>query len=127
MTIGYVDFGMLLVKIDPVPKPRQTRRDKWAKRPCVMRYRAFADELRLRVGSIDLNGYSLTFGLPMPKSWSKKKKLEMEGTAHKNRPDIDNLAKSVLDALYCEDSHIHDIALKKVWATNGFILFEVEK
>jgi len=33
-------------KITPVPKPRQTRSDKWKQRPCVMRYRAFADEVR---------------------------------------------------------------------------------
>ena len=115
------------IDITPVPKPRQTRSDKWKQRPPVMRYRAFADELRLRVGRIDLNGYTLTFGLPMPKSWSKKKKLEMDGQPHTQKPDIDNLCKSVLDALCpVSDSHIHEIALKKVWSKNGFILFEVE-
>ena len=34
--------------ITPVPKPRMTRRDRWAKRPCVLRYWAFKDEVRLR-------------------------------------------------------------------------------
>ena len=58
------------IDITPVPKPRQTRSDKWRTRPPVMRYRAFADEIRLRIGSIDLNGYAITFGMPMPKSWS---------------------------------------------------------
>lgn len=115
------------VDITPVAKPRMTQRDKWAKRPSVMKYWAFSEELNLKIKEIDLNGYKLTFGMPMPKSWSKKKKREMDGTAHKNRPDIDNLCKSVLDALFLEDSHIHEIALKKVWATNGYILFEVER
>ena len=33
-------------KIKPVPKPRMTQRDAWDKRPCVLRYRAFKDEVR---------------------------------------------------------------------------------
>ena len=119
--------GHFQIDITPVAKPRQTRSDKWKQRPCVMRYRAFADEIRLRVGSIDLNHYTLTFGLPMPKSWSKKKKAEYEGQPHQQKPDVDNLCKSVLDSLYQDDCHIHDIALKKVWARNGFILFEIDK
>ena len=37
---------MIWLKYDitPVPKPRQTQRDKWKRRDVVMRYRAFADE-----------------------------------------------------------------------------------
>lgn len=34
--------------IVPVPKPRMTQRDKWQKRPAVMRYRAFCDEVRAK-------------------------------------------------------------------------------
>ena len=117
------------INITPVPKPRMTRRDKWAKRACVLRYFAFSEELNLKLFSwidagIDLNGYTLTFGLPMPKSWSKKKKLEMDGKPHKQTPDIDNLCKAVLDSLYLDDSHIHKIALEKVWAKDGFIRIE---
>ena len=63
----------------------------------------------------------------MPKSWSKKKKLEMDGQPHTQVPDLDNLLKAIGDALYQDDSCIHTLgSLKKVWATNGFILFEVE-
>jgi len=116
-----------MVSITPVAKPRMTRSDRWKQRPAVLRYRAFSDELRLKTPDMDLNYYTLTFGLPMPKSWSKKKKLEMDGQPHQQKPDIDNLCKSVLDALYLDDSHIHDINLKKVWTTNGFILFEASR
>ena len=122
-----VDNSWFEIYITPVPTPRMTRADRWKKRPAVLRYWAFADELRLKMPKIDLNHYTLTFGIPMPKSWSKKKKLELDGKPHKQRPDIDNLCKSVLDALYLDDSHIHDIALKKIWSTKGFILFEIEK
>ena len=36
---------------------------------------------------------------PIPKSVSKKKAEAMTGTFHVNRPDADNIAKAILDAL----------------------------
>lgn len=110
--------------ITPVPKPRQTQSDKWKQRPCVMRYRAFADKVRGE-GVKFKNGDSVTFGLPMPKSWSAKKKTTVEGTPHKQVPDIDNLLKSLLDALYGDDSHIWHIGeVKKLWSVEGYLLIE---
>ena len=112
----------MIYSITPVPKPRQTRSDKWKKRPAVLRYRSFADEIRLRFPQdFDINGSRITFHMPMPKSWSKKKKAEMVGRPHQQRPDIDNLAKSLLDALYGDDSHIWNISLVKKWAVEGSI------
>ena len=115
----------MILDITPVPKPRQTRSDKWKQRPCVMRYRAFADEVRLRLGVFDLNGHAVTFGIPMPKSWSKTKQEIMDGEPHTQTPDLDNLMKALGDALYTDDSGIHEISLKKVWSRKGFILLEV--
>ena len=46
----------------------------------------------------------------------KKKKKELDGKFHDKRPDIDNLVKGVMDALYEEDSHIHTICCKKYWS-----------
>ena len=39
----------MLIDIVPVAKPRSTRRDKWLSppRPCIQKYRKFADDLRL--------------------------------------------------------------------------------
>lgn len=106
--------------ITPTPKPRMTQRDKWAKRPSVLRYRAFADECRLLIHT-SLDRKAITFFIPMPKSWSKKKKAAMVGQPHRQRPDIDNYAKAVLDALYEDDSGVAEIHLKKVWAVDGAI------
>jgi len=111
---------MTIYNINPYPKPRMTVRDKWKKRPCVLRYRAFADECRLR-GVKVTNGCSIVFRIPMPASWSNKKKLEMVGMPHTQRPDIDNLLKAVMDAVLPEDSHIHSIYIKKVWGDEGAI------
>lgn len=110
----------MIYNIKPCPKPRMTVSDKWKKRPCVLRYRAFADECRLR-GVKVTNGCSIVFRIPMPKSWSNKKKSEMNGKPHTQRPDIDNLLKSVMDAVLPEDSHIHSIYIKKQWAVTGQI------
>ena len=115
----------ILLDITPVPKPRQTRADKWQKRPSVMRYRAFADEVRLKMPKgVDLNYSEIKFYLPMPMSWSIKKKLEMLNQPHMQRPDIDNLAKAFFDALYEDDSHIHTIGLVKRWGNDGVIKIE---
>ena len=70
---------------------------------------------------VELNRSSVTFHLPMPKSWSKKKQLAMCGEPHCNRPDLDNLCKSLMDALLPEDSHVHEIRLRKLWAVRGGI------
>lgn len=112
----------MIYDITPCPKPRQTQRDKWKKRPAVLRYRAFADEVRLKI-KVDLEGCCIVFMLPMPKSWSEKKKAEMLGQPHRQRPDISNLLKALEDALYGEDSEIARYGgLAKVWSDKGMIV-----
>lgn len=97
-----------------------TRRDKWAKRPCVERYFAFRDECRLRRVSVT-NGDWITFVMPMPDSWSEKKKALHEGQPHTQRPDFDNLAKALSDAIHDEDAFLHDIRITKIWGRRGEI------
>lgn len=103
-----------------------TQSDKFNKRPPVMRYRAFADELRYKCNlqgiKIDTQ-LSIIFTLPMPKSWGKKKKAEMNGKPHQQRSDIDNLAKSVMDILLKEDSGVYQLIATKIWGYEGSIEF----
>jgi Holliday junction resolvase RusA-like endonuclease len=125
LTIIFALSGdMKTYDIVPVPKPRQTRADKWKQRPPVMRYRAFADEVRLRGVEVKESGSHVVFVLPMPKSWSNKKRLEMDGQPHRQRPDIDNLCKSLLDAIFSDDSHVHSMSLRKIWGVRGEIRIE---
>ncbi len=116
----------MIINITPVPKPRMTQRDKWAKSPRVLRYWAFCEEIRLKIPrEFDLNGCSIEFGLPMPKSWSKKKQAEMSGQPHTQVPDLDNIFKALGDALYHDDSGIHTLGgLKKVWSYRGYIAID---
>ncbi len=110
------------VQVTPLAKPRMTRSDKWKQRKVVMDYRAYGDELRLL-----LPGYSLpdvvrvVFYLPMPPSWSVKKRAAMNGQPHKQRPDIDNLIKGLFDHLAKEDSYIWGVEATKIWAEKGSI------
>lgn len=108
-------------EITPVPKPRMTQRDKWKKRPVVLRYLAFCDECRSLGVTVPESGAHIVFNMPMPTSWSKKKKTEMLGRPHQQRPDIDNLSKALFDAVYSDDSTIWDVRTTKLWAETGSI------
>jgi len=113
------------IKIDPVPKPRAVYSDKWAKRPVIMRYRAFCDELRLKLGSYKIPArVEMVFGIKMSKSWSLKKKDLTLGKPHQQTPDIDNCVKSVLDALCENDSYVYEIHASKFWAKEGMIFIQ---
>ena len=121
---------MANIKIIPVSKPRITRADTWKKRPCVLRYWAYKDELNEKIKDIDIeldDELYLEFYISMPKSWSKKKRIEYFNKPHKQKPDIDNLVKGVMDAIFKEDSHVHTIYAKKIWSNIPSITFISEK
>ena len=42
--------------------------------------------------------------MPMPKSWTKKKKKLMEYQLHKQKPDADNAAKLIIDVMFTDGS-----------------------
>ena len=111
------------MKIDiiPVAKPRMTKRDVWAQRPAVMRYRAFCDELRLKYKKTLPAEVQLIFYIPMPISWSKKRRVSLFRMPHQQKPDIDNLCKSVMDALSDDDAYIHELHAMKFWDYRGTI------
>lgn len=115
--------------VTPVAAVRQVRSDAWKKRPAVLRYRAFRDALRLeatRLGfEMPASGYHLTFLLPMPNSWSDKKKRALCGQPHQQRPDKDNLEKAFLDALCESDCHVWDGRVTKAWWIKGAIQIKV--
>jgi Holliday junction resolvase RusA-like endonuclease len=60
-------------------------------------------------------GASITFFVPVPPSWSKKKKKLYHGTFHQSKPDLDNLLKALMDSLMAEDKQIAHIELAKRW------------
>jgi Holliday junction resolvase RusA-like endonuclease len=108
--------------ITPVSKPRMTQSDKWQRRVCTTRYWAFKDQLKALWGEGDLPAaISIKFYIPMPASWSEKKKNLMEGKPHQAKPDIDNLVKSIFDCLAKSDAYIWRVEACKYWAREGSI------
>ena len=116
----------ITLNIVPVAKPRMTQSDKWKKRKPVVKYWKYKEDLKLLCflcrwkPQEDLD---IKFILPMPTSWSEKKRVEMDGQPHKSRPDLDNLVKAFEDALLIEDSHVHTYTnITKTWGRNGSII-----
>lgn len=112
---------MITFDIKPFPKPRRIKgfKDKRSRQ-----YDAFKKEVILKS---NVKGYKLEdslnieFVIPIPKSWPKYKKLEMNGKPHQQTPDIDNLVKAWMDALATNDSFVHTVFAKKVWGEKGEI------
>ena len=112
--------------ITPCAKPRMTQKDKWSRRPATETYWVFKDEVKRLKLDLPESGANIIFMIPMPQSWSKKKKLKMVGTPHKQKPDLDNLIKGLGDAVYQDDSCISDICANKIWAVRGAIIIETK-
>lgn len=110
----------MIYNITPVSKPRMTQRDKWKKRPCVLAYYAFKDECRLKGVKVP-DRAQIVFSIPMPASWSQKKRQRMNCEPHQQRPDVDNLLKAVFDAVLKEDCWVYEVHARKVWSETGSI------
>jgi len=111
---------MQIIKVDPMGKPRMTKRDHW--RPAVLRYWAYKDHLNAKRLQVPSAYYHMIFVLPMPKSWPRVKKNDMRGQPHKQVPDKDNLEKGILDAVYKNDAHVWDGRSTKIWGDEGYLI-----
>jgi Holliday junction resolvase RusA-like endonuclease len=120
----------IIWNITPMGAPRTTRADAWKKRPVILRYHAFRDSIQKEMKKIDLGGswsdldtLTADFYIPMPDSWSKKKKLAMAGTPHQQKPDIDNVVKALLDSLFkdSDDCRVYSLHTRKFWSSEGRI------
>lgn len=109
--------------ITPCPAPRMTQSDKWNKRDCVVKYFAFKDAVKLHGVTFEA-GQGVTFVIPFPASYSKKKRQELLGKPHLLKPDRDNLEKALFDSLFENDSHIHMGASRKIWGEEGAIIIQ---
>ena len=75
----------------------------------------------------------ITAVYPIPKSASKKKRAEMVRGVIKPtvKPDCDNVAKTVLDALngmaYTDDSQVVALIVRKVYGENPRVIVELNK
>ena len=119
----------MILNVPPCSKPRMTQRDRWAKRQCVLDFFAFRDRIKqelkkknallIEEGPFNWDELEIIFLVPMPKSWSKKKKALMAGKPMQQRPDIDNYLKGLFDATHEEDATIWKVTASKIWTSEA--------
>lgn len=65
---------------------------------------------------------SIIAHFPIPKSTSKKKRAEIDGKSYTGKPDCDNIAKIILDALngiaFDDDSQVSFLHVRKLYDTD---------
>lgn len=63
------------------------------------------------------------------KSWSKKKRAAHLWNPHLQKPDLDNVAKGILDGLngiaFTDDSQVYEIECRKMWGEPAMTIVEV--
>ena len=111
-------------EITAISKPRMTKRDRWMKRPATQKYWEYKDKIKASGMEIPESCVHITFVLPMPRSWSRKRKNHHRYQPHQQRPDKDNLEKGLLDALFNEDCKVWDTRVTKIWGDIGEIWIE---
>jgi len=124
---------ILTIKIPgtPLGKPRMTRRDKWAKRPCVVRYRDWADHERAIAGAVppaeSVRRLSWVATFEPPKSWSARKQDAAIGTLHRSKPDASNILKGIEDILWPDgDSALAAGVYEKRWGLESSLVITIE-
>ena len=71
-------------------------------------------------------GITAVFG--MPESWTKAKRAKLDDTPHAQKPDADNVAKAVLDALsghWDDDCQVYELSVEKRWGTEAQTIISV--
>ena len=90
------------IPIRAMGKPRMTRRDQWVQRPSVVQSRHQADDIRE------------AFGLNALQKWVSADRLDLfieygefgPVYPHTQKPDLDNILKLVMDALFTRDQAV---------------------
>lgn len=99
-------------------KPTMVSSDRYRKRPAVLRYRAYADHLRL-LGALLPESYLVIAYFAMPASWSGAERGRRHLTPHQVKPDGTNILKGVEDVLCPRgDQQLFDGRFRKVWAAS---------
>lgn len=85
---------------------------------------------RVKRFNLPSQGLCVRFFIPMPVTWKKWQREIMNGKLHRQKPDIDNLLKAVLDSLLAEDKfigHLGEISKRWVDSERGWIEFEIKE
>ena len=128
--------AFVIFDVIPMGAVRMTQSDRWKTNPnhvdpnkrqrgAVQKYFAFKTLIALQAKQVgfELGEYlDAVYLIPMPASWSKKKKDSMNGMPCKVKPDTDNITKAVKDALKVNDGDVWWEKAEKRWAFKGSII-----
>lgn len=97
----------------------------------VLKYFDYKRKLKEEADKVGLKQFPLQnvwikFFIPMPKSWSKKKRDKNDFQLHTSRPDADNYGKAIFDSLLKEDKMISDFRVSKFWYSGSCGYIEIE-
>ena len=80
----------------------------------------------------DCTIFRLQFLIPFPESYGRGQRKKLAGLPHQLRPDIDNLAKAAIDAVYStpnmpDDGVVWKLGAEKYWTPEkvGAIIYEI--
>lgn len=133
-----IDYNRKIYIFDVVPvgAVRMTQSDKWKTNPNhpepkkrqrleVTKYFKFKDSVREQAQKMNYklgDTLEIIFCVPMPQSWSEKKKERMNKLPVKTRPDADNYVKAFMDSLAKEDGNVWFIKAEKRHSFQGSII-----
>lgn len=115
-----------LFNVDPMGAVRTTQRQKWVDK----RAKRYFEYKQVIAGSAATQfsdgqptpaalALKMVFVMPIPASWSKKKRWDALDKAHMSKPDLDNLIKGCTDALngvvWQDDKQIIAVEATKVY------------
>ncbi len=120
----------------PMGAVRMTQSDRWKTNPNhpdpakrqrkeVTQYFAFKNTIVYQAKQMNYemkDYFDAVYLIPMPNSWSEKKKERMNGFPCKVKPDTDNITKAIKDALKKSDSEVWYEKAEKRWAYKGSII-----
>lgn len=81
-----------------------------------MKYCDLKDAYREKWGGVDATRLEFVAEFAMPTSWSKKNREEHMNKLHDQKPDVDNIAKGILDACMKEDKKVGIVFGIKRWS-----------
>ena len=101
----------------PIGKPRMSQRDHWKVRPCVARFRLWADQLRLAARRTTKIRLKAPTRLSVTAYFASTSQHRVG--PHGLKPDFDNVLKATTDALFFNDELIYHASITKLWADGG--------
>lgn len=132
---------MIQIEIDSDPVPQQRPRffNRKGKSLCYDPQAKKKEEYRWQIRSQFRDeaikcpvSVLLTFYMPIPKSTSSVKKIQMKNgvIAHTKKPDLDNMQKFILDCLnkivFEDDSQVCEIFAKKIYSSRTGTLVRIK-